>query len=689
MGAALRMCPRCHSPLPPSPGASQVQCGHCGQRVRLANPAHPTPPPPPRTAAHAPPPAPAQPVAAPAVAASGPVLVSHTYLRASHRKSRHLLAIAVILVLFLGLIGTVLAMASRPDADGSGGFLSRFSLDALFGTRPDNDEAAKQRLADKAFGERLNEEGKGGYRPQSFAPVASPATLSADAALEKATRDIYQSAAPSRTAPPQEGSTRIDELVFGKLKEKGITPAALCSDAAFLRRVYLDLTGTIPTAAEARAFLADKSPDKRSKLIDQLLERNDYADYWSMRWCDLLRVKSEFPINLWPNAVQAYHKWLRTAIRDNMPFDQFARTLLTSSGSNFRDPPVNFYRAIQGRAPVNMAQAVALTFMGVRPEGFPKEKWDGMTPFFSQLSYKKTIEWKEEVVLHDPQKPIKVEEAVFPDGTKPANLSGIDPRLVFADWLITPSNPWFNRNIANRAWSWLVGRGIIHEPDDIRPNNPPSHPELLAHLEKELVAVKYDMKQFFRLILNSRTYQLSAIPASTHPEAAALFASYPVRRLEAEVIIDAICQITGTTEKYFSPIPEPFTYIPETYRSITLADASITSPFLELFGRPPRDSGLESERNNNFTAGQRLHMLNSSHIAKKLEEGPKLRSLLAANPKPEQLVEELYLTILSRLPSEDEMGTASSYAQTGMWGRRPGVDLAWALINSSDFLCRH
>ena len=204
----------------------------------------------------------------------------------------------------------------------------------------------------------------------------------------------------------------------------------------------------------------------------------------------------------------------------------------------------------------------------------------------------------------------------------------------------------------NRVWSWLLGRGIIHEPDDIRPDNPPTNPELLAYLERELVASHYDLKHIYRLILNSKTYQLSSIPESDHPEAAANFAYYPLRRLEAEVLIDAICQITGTTEKYSSPIPEPFTFIPEDQRSIALADGSITSSFLEMFGRPPRDTGLESERNNRPTAAQRLHLLNSSHIQRKIEQSAKLRALVAAKREARATpIDRLYLTILSRYPT--------------------------------------
>jgi hypothetical protein len=484
----------------------------------------------------------------------------------------------------------------------------------------------------------------------------------------------------------------LDKLVFGRLEQLGIEPAALCSDAVFVRRAYLDVIGTLPTAREARAFLADTDPNKRGVLIDRLLDRDEFADYWAMKWSDLLRVKSEFPINLWPNAVQGYHRWIRTCIKENRPYDRFVREMLTASGSNFRVPQVNFYRAVQSKEPQSLAQAVALTFMGVRAEAWPKDRWSDMAVFFSHVGYKYTEEWKEEIVFFDPNEANpKSVAAVFPDGTRVQLPPDRDPREVFADWLTAPGNPWFSRNIVNRVWSWLLGRGIIHEPDDIRPDNPPSNPELLAYLQKELVGARYDLKHIYRLILNSQTYQLSSIPRSDKPEAAANFASYPLRRLEAEVLIDALNQITGTTEKYSSAIPEPFTFIPEDQRSIALADGSITSSFLELFGRPPRDTGLESERNNRPSAAQRLHMLNSSHVQRKIEQGPRLQSLLQSRRKPVELVNELYLTILSRYPTKEELSVIAAYAPQPARGRgrEAMVDLTWALINSAEFLYRH
>lgn len=487
------------------------------------------------------------------------------------------------------------------------------------------------------------------------------------------------------------GAGKIDALVFARLKTEGVSPARICSDAVFLRRAYLDVIGTLPTAKEARDFLADKALDKRAMLIDRLLDREEYADYWTMRWGDLLRVKSEFPINLWPNAVQAYHRWIYTAFRRNMPYDQFARALLTSSGSNFREPPVNFYRAVQSKDSETLARAAALTFMGDRMRSWPEKRRAGMAVFFSRVGYKRTAEWKEEIIFFDTSSKASP-AATLPDGAEVRLAADQDPREVFADWLISPDNPWFARAIVNRLWYALLGRGIIHEPDDIRSDNAPSHPKLLAMLEEELIASKYDLKHVLRLILNSTTYQLSSVPRSQEAKAANLFAYYRLRRLDAEVLIDALCQITGTTEEYSSRIPEPFTWVPKETRSIALSDGSITSSFLELFGRPPRDTGMVAERNNTPTAAQRLHLLNSGHIRKKIERGPGLRVWgRMARRNPRKATEEMFLAILSRYPTVEELKALKAYGEANRKTRGAGalVDMVWALVNSPEFLYRH
>jgi hypothetical protein len=482
---------------------------------------------------------------------------------------------------------------------------------------------------------------------------------------------------------------KIDEIVFSRLSNAGVAPAALSSDEIFLRRAYLDVIGTLPTATEAAAFLASTDPARRTVLIDQLLERGEFPVYWAMKWSDLLRIKAEFPIDLWPTAAQEYYRWLRESLEKNKPYDQFARELLTSSGSNFRVGPVNFYRALQNREPQSLAQAVALSFMGVRTEKWPAARLAEMVVFFSQVGYKPTGEWKEEIVFYDKSKPLATANAVFPDGSRTRLQTGRDPRMDFADWLIAPPNPYFACNIVNRIWAWLYGRGIIDEPDDIRPDNPPVYPDLLAYLEAELVSSGYDLKHIYRLILNSSTYQLSSLTRSAKPDAANNFDRYPLKRLDAEVLIDALNQITGTSEQYSSAVPEPYTIMPNGERAIALPDGSISSPFLELFGRSPRNTGMESERNNRPTAAQRLYLLNSSQIQRRIEQGPALQEILR-NPDPRAMLTSLYLTILSRYPTEDEVMIASAYAQSsGLDRRKAAIDVAWALMNSTEFLYRH
>ncbi len=309
---------------------------------------------------------------------------------------------------------------------------------------------------------------------------------------------------PFETAAEPAPRGRIDELVFARLQSLSIQPAHPCSDEVFLRRAYLDVIGTLPTSQEAAQFLADADPHKRAALVDRLLDRPEFADFWAMKWSDLLRVKSEFPIDLWPNAVQAYYRWIRTSIAKNTPYDRFVREMLTANGSNFREAPVNFYRAVQSKEPQAIAQAVALTFMGTRAELWPQPRLEAMAGFFSRIGFKHTGEWKEEIVYFDPSTPAQT--AVFPDGKTARIAPDQDPREVFANWLLAPDNPWFARAIVNRIWYWLLGRGIIHEPDDIRPDNPPANPELLAYLEKELVASHYDLKHIFRIVLTSETY---------------------------------------------------------------------------------------------------------------------------------------------------------------------------------------
>jgi len=483
-------------------------------------------------------------------------------------------------------------------------------------------------------------------------------------------------------------SVRIDELVEAGLAAAGVPPAPICDDATFLRRAFLDLTGTLPTAAEARAFLADRAPDRRARLVDELLARPAFADYWAMRWSDILRVKAEFPINLWPNGAQAYHHWIRQAIATDLPFDAFARRLLTSSGSCYREPAVNFLRAVEGHEPEVLAEAAALAFLGARTSTWTQEQRVQFSVFFSRVGFKATREWKEEIVFTDFARP-GPQTATLPDGSVVRIAPDEDPRVVLADWLMHPDNSRFGRVAANRVWAWLFGRGIVHEPDDFRPDNPPANPELLDFLAAEYARCGWDRKQLIGVVTGTRAWQRSAVPSGDPELSARLFGSYSIRPLGALVLPDALYQISATTESHTSAVPSPYTWEPREVRAVQIPDGTITSPFLEMFGRPSRDTGLESARSREPTPEQRLHLLNSTHVLNKLKRGPGMRALLRGR-QPQRVLDELFLTFLSRFPTPAERRRVQAYVGSDIAPPRAAVvDVAWSLLNSSEFLYRH
>ena len=353
---------------------------------------------------------------------------------------------------------------------------------------------------------------------------------------------------PAPFAKPQPNN-RIDELVFQKLEQLGFPPSELCADEVFIRRVSLDVTGRLPKADEVRAFLADPDPEKRVKTIDRLLQSDAYADYWALKWGDLLRIKSEYPVRLWPRGVQTYYHWLRESIATNKPYDQFVREMITANGSNFQVGAANYYRAVQKREPQTYAEATSVLFLGVRLEcarchGHPVEDWNpddcvGMAAFFSKVAIKATQEWKEEVVfanphggVYHPQRKDYVDPKFF-GGDLLSLPRDQDPRPKLAEWLTSPQNPLFAKVMANRVWYWLLGRGIVHEPDDFRSTNPPSNPELLDFLTQEFVSHQFDVKHLFRLILNSKTYQLSSKPNEFSRNDRKHFSHYRPRRMGA------------------------------------------------------------------------------------------------------------------------------------------------------------
>lgn len=530
---------------------------------------------------------------------------------------------------------------------------------------------------------------------------------------------------------------RIDELQLANLRKLGIKPANVCSDAVFLRRAFLDIAGTVPTLEETKSFLSDTSEKKRAKLVDQLLEREEFALYWSLKWGDILRIKSEFPINMWPNAVHAFSHWVWDSVRRNKPYDQFARELITASGSNFRDPPVNFYRSTRDKSPAGLARIAALAFLGSRFQDWGRQEQEELQKLFSRVAYKKTAEWKEEIVFPNPE-PVETFSVNMPGGTVLVVDPETDPREAFAGWLTGPAKKWFARAAVNRVWFWLFGRGIVHEADSLpcmgkgqsadklhpgpagavsgaNDGGAPANPELLDWLADEFIRSGYDFKALVKRIANSSTYQQSCIPGGDLAVAEKYFAVYKSRRIDAEVLADALSYFSGARPKYTSVIPEPFTYVPEEYPSIALNDGSITSSFLETFGRAARDTGHLSERNNDCTYAQRLFLLNSSEIQNRVCNTGFLKAILKESQgNAGKVIDDIYLLVLSRNPTSEEVklimanyadiaddagksgGAKGTVTKNGAKSMRrfrnanlASKQLVWTLVNSEEFLFKH
>jgi hypothetical protein len=489
---------------------------------------------------------------------------------------------------------------------------------------------------------------------------------------------------------PFEGSNKVeavsreDKALFAEWKAKGFVLPYVASDHVFVRRIYLSLGGRLPTVEEAKDFVEDTAPDKYKKVIDRLLGSESFFDYFTMKWCDALRVKSEFPINLWPNAVYGYQRRIRTFLEKNEPYDVFVRTLLTSSGSNFRVMEVNFYRAMAERNPDGIARAVGQTFMGIRVDKLTPQAQTNMAAFFNGVTYSGTQEWKEEIVYW---KPIEAKRTlVLPNNQKKAADETTDARSLFADYLTSSSCDTFARATVNRVWYWMYGEGLYADPDDV--TSTCINEKLVTVLAEGFVASKYDFKALCRTIASSALMRASSV-GGNDAESKRVFATYPVRRMDAEVLEDAIRDVSGTSFDYSSVIPEPFTYIPSKNRTVTLADGSINSQFLILFGRPARDTGLLTERNNTISAKQMLFLYNSGDLYRRVSTIVKLGSMKRLNA--EQQVERAYWLFYSRpvLATEKKRILEVSLKVEGKNRWRIYQDVGWQLLNSKEFLYIH
>ncbi len=484
---------------------------------------------------------------------------------------------------------------------------------------------------------------------------------------------------------PEQGE--VDRLLRAGWAGQRLAVPRQASDAVFVRRAYLDFLGRLPTVAEAQEYVQAAEEDKRRALVDRLLQDDGFPRYWSLHWCDMLRVKSEFPINLWPNAVYGYQRRMHGFLSRNEPYDDFVRSLLTASGSNFRVPEVNFFRASADRSAAGIAAAVALSFMGLRYEAMSEADRQTLAGFFSGVRFKSTREWKEEVVYVQ----------YLPEGRRLRRLDGRladiapgeDARAVFCDELLAAGNPYFSRALVNRVWHCFFGHGLVTPADDLAGGESINEP-LLDFLARDFAASGHDVRRLCRQVALSSAYCAASGIGEDAPLAEKHFASYPVRRLGAEVLDDAIGDLTGARSRYSSVIPEPFTYVPEQNRTIELADGSIGSSFLILFGRPARDSGELAERNNAISAKQRLFLFNSGELYRKLQYVSRREEVKNADAAAR--VEVLYWLFLSRPPTAAERQTVRAFYQNLPSGRarwRFLQDLSWVLVNSAEFLHQH
>ncbi len=531
-------------------------------------------------------------------------------------------------------------------------------------------------------------------KAESFGPVYVNASLN----RKFCTTNILIKKSEIKKYPKEEANNKIDFLVSKKLQEANIIPSNLCTDAEFIRRLYLDATGLLPSAKEAEDFIKINNPKKREVLIDKVLSSSGFIDKLTMRISDTLRIKSEFPSNLWPNAAQAYHNYLRDAFDAGMPYNILVQNLLLSSGSNFKNPPSNFYRAVSVKNADNYAEAASLVFMGVRTNCIkchvhPTEEWtpkdaSDLAAFFSQIKFKNSKEWKEEILTLDIDEdfgePKTEYNYIFKESI--ATASNKDYRESFANWLLSNSNPYFAKAAMSRLWYWIFGIGLIDPADDIRPNKPSTNPELLKYLEDSFQDSGYNFKTMFKLIFMSKTYQRSYKSNATNADDFYFFSRHIPSRIEAESLNDIISGILGVYQPFKSITPEPYAFWPENYKAIELHDGSVSNPFLTLFGKPGRNSSYLNDRSSLLSMQQILHLSDSANINDKLKNSKWLKDLSASNQAIEDKIKILYLSFLNRFPTAKEISINKAYIESGKPLADVYKDIAWALINSKEFL---
>ena len=507
----------------------------------------------------------------------------------------------------------------------------------------------------------------------------------------------------------------IDELSFAQLRELRMNPSPSCDDATFLRRATLDAIGLLPTAAEARAFAADPATDKRAKLIDQLLARPEFAEHWALKWSDLLRNEEKV---LDAAGVDAFYAWIRDSLAAGKPIDRFVRELVSARGSTYENPPANFYRA--NRDPTTRGESVARLFLGVRLQcarchTHPYDRWTqddyySWAAVFGRIDYqiiannrkdkldKNEFNGEQLVLIKDEG---EVQSARTGNDAPPVFLGAYSPSLhpqddrlaPLADWLTSPDNRLFVASQANFIWYQLVGRGLVEPIDDFRVTNPPSNPPLMDALARDFAQSGFDLRHLVRTIMNSHTYQAGAEPNETNADDEGTFSRAIVRRLPAETLLDAQCQVLGVNASFNGYADGTRAGQLHGTQRVRPRDKRTTPAerFLKTFGKPERLLACDCERSNGTTLKQAFTLIGDQGLNEMLSDSAGRLSQLAKSDRPaEEIIAELYWSALSRAPTPDELAAAES-ALTSVGDNREGAlqDLAWAILNSKEFLFRH
>jgi hypothetical protein len=488
----------------------------------------------------------------------------------------------------------------------------------------------------------------------------------------------------------------IDALVNAKLRKLRITPSALSDDATFLRRAYLDLAGLLPSSATVRAFVADSSPGKRAALIDSLIARPEFTAVWTMKWAEMLQIRSaDQQVQMSLKSAQQYYEWLEDQMERHVPADEMVRALLIATGPSFERPEANYYKV--ERDTLKLAENTAQAFMGLRIQcaqchNHPFDRWSmndyyGFAAFFAQIGRKSGEDPRETIITNSGsggvKHPVGGKDVAprFLGGAQPEIPKGGDRRRVLAEWLTSPDNPYFSRNLANVVWAQFFGRGIVDPVDDVRVSNPAANAALLDRLAAKLVEYKYDIRPLVRDICNSRTYQLSALPNESNADDDRNFARAGLRRIRAEVLLDALNELTGSVQKIQG--------LRSGARTVAIADGRTTNYFLTTFGRATRETPCTCEVRMEPNLSQALHLLNGDSVNAKVVGGGVVKKLLKEGRSPAEVTEELYLRTLGRFPLDAEKVKLQAFFGDG---KAPDVvlnDLFWSLLNAKEFVFNH